>query len=70
MYDQIIRTPDLVMISMEGDEYTARPASETVSVNDIQITTKVRPDGLHVSLTASKTPVRILRLRWRRTHSG
>ena len=65
MYDQILRTPDLVMISMEGDEYTARPASETVSVKDIQVTTTLKPDGLHVMLTALATPVRILRLRWK-----
>ena len=65
MYDQILRTPDLVMISMEGDEYTARPASETVSVKDIQVTTALKPDGLHVMLTALTTPVRILRLRWK-----
>ena len=65
MYDQILRTPDLVMISMEGDEYTARPTSETVSVKDIQVTTALKPDGLHVMLTALTTPVRILRLRWK-----
>ena len=46
MYDQILRTPDLVMISMEGDEYTARPASETVSVKDIQVTTALKSDAL------------------------
>ena len=65
MYDQILRTPDLVMISVEGDEYTSRPASEIVSVKDIQVTTTLNPDGLHVVLTALATPVRIIRLRWK-----
>ena len=61
----LLRPPDSLTIQSETGEFRLQLAAGGHWIgNDISLTTDVRRDALHVSLSAPKTAVRRLHLRW------
>lgn len=65
MFEKILRAPDTVTIN--GAYAEARPDRESFAFSDVEVRTRAAGSGLDVTLTAEKTEVKEVRLRWRFT---